>query len=142
MFVSGLLKTARALFVYRNVHKGKSEHTYSLRDRSTGKVTGHTQSLILKDPVFKVSGKGRDRVRREGVKNVHAGVLGTVVAEAPLGAEWFRVTYDPKKNQGFVTRDGGKPVEKAQYAKLTPSGVEVAGIAEEYGSELGRGAVK
>lgn len=112
--------------MYRNVHKGKDEHTYSLKDRVTGKVTGHTQSLILKDPVFKVSDKGRERVRREGVKNVHAGIVGTEVKEAPEGLEWLRVTYDPKRYLGFVTREGEKPVSKAEYAKLTAGGVEVA----------------
>ena len=135
MFTDGLLKVARSLFVYRNVHKGKSEHTYSLKDRSTGRVSGHTQSLILKDPVFKVSDKGRDRVRSEGVKNVHAGIVGTELTKIPKGLQWIRITYDPKRDAGFVRRDTKEPVRSAEYARLTPSGVEVSGIPEDSASQ-------
>jgi len=60
----------KRVFVYFNLHK----KVWSVRQ--SGKVVGHTEHIMLKDCRFLVGKKGRERVIREGKKNVHAGVSG------------------------------------------------------------------
>jgi hypothetical protein len=63
----------KPVFVYRNLHKK------CLSVRQGGIVKCHAENVVLMDCEFKVSIKGRDRVRKEGKKNVHAGIKGMVV---------------------------------------------------------------
>ena len=56
--------------VYRNLHNDKLSVRYG------GKVVGHVDSIWLRDATFAVQPAGRDRVRREKKKNVHAFVRG------------------------------------------------------------------
>mgnify|MGYP003153599657 CR=1 FL=1 len=97
------------VYVYRNLTKG----CWSLKSLKTGKVIGHAQSLTLKDTIFKVSEAGRQRVIRNRQKNVHAGIVGTIMA--PVAREdWINskgvparkipVTYNPYKAPTFVTK--------------------------------------
>ena len=58
--------------VYYNLHK----HCYSIRQ--SGRVIGHTDSIVLRDARFNVAPAGRDKVRATGVKNVHATVTGYI----------------------------------------------------------------
>lgn len=100
----------RRCFVYRNLTKG----CYSLKDVKTGRVIGHAEEVFLEDVSFKVSAAGRDRVRREQKKYVHAGIEGQVRYLAPLvgpptyhGYEWGKnckvpVLYNPYATNGFV----------------------------------------
>lgn len=69
----------RKCFVYRNLTKG----CYSLKDVKTGLVIGHAKEVFLEDVSFKVSAAGRDRVRREQKKYVHAGIEGRVFYWVP-----------------------------------------------------------
>jgi hypothetical protein len=69
--------------VYRNITKNcwsiKSE------DEELGqRVIGHAQSVILGIGSFKVSEAGRDRVRKEKRKNVHAWVTGMYIGAYDL----------------------------------------------------------
>lgn len=56
--------------VYRNLHNGL------LSIRHGSHVIGHARSVYLHDPRFSVSKAGRERVLREGRKNVHAFMKG------------------------------------------------------------------
>ncbi len=49
-----------------------------MKDKSTGRVIGYTESVNLEDVEFKVSEAGRQRLLREKRKNVHAFAIGTV----------------------------------------------------------------
>ena len=118
------MQDGEKLFVYRNITKSKDKHVYSLKSKSTNRVQGHLSELYLTNAKFKVSDTGRERVRREGVKNVHAGIEGVFTLKA-LRGPWLPVTYDPKKNLGFVRRDTGEPVTEAKAVKLTPEGVMI-----------------
>jgi len=69
--------------VYRNLRPGYGTPCWSIRDPKSGRVLGHATDLELEDPTFIVSAAGRERVRREGRKNVHAVVRGTLVAASP-----------------------------------------------------------
>lgn len=69
------------VFVYWNLHR----NLWSIR-ALRGKVLAHSQFVSLVDCELKVSEKGRQRVIRTGHKNVHAGVVGTLVGLG--GARW------------------------------------------------------
>lgn len=99
--------------VYRNLHKGM----YSIRQ--DGVVVAHAPSVVLANPTFKVSTAGRERVRKEKRKNVHAIVRGELVGigETPCFADPILVTYNPYKNETFVTTDG-EPIHSAGMAYL------------------------
>ena len=99
------------VYVYRNLTKG----CWSLKSLKTGKVIGHAQNLTLKDTIFKVSEAGRQRVIKDKRKNVHAGIVGTIMAPVPSwDADWINskgvparkipVTYNPYRFSTFVTK--------------------------------------
>jgi hypothetical protein len=72
---TGKLNHGDRVEVYRNLHN----NTFSIR--RNGKVVKHLENwmtLHLKDVKFAVQPAGREKVRREGKKNVHAFIRGTV----------------------------------------------------------------
>jgi hypothetical protein len=109
------------VFVYFNINlsdKLKSAY-FSIKDMSVpkGKVIGHDTSFIVRDATFKVSQAGNERVRREGKKNVHAGVVGYFVEEEPRILP-VSITYDPYKYKTFVRRDDGSPIYNAKLVSF------------------------
>ena len=100
------------VFVYFNLHK----KVWSVKDLATGRVAYHTRSLTLRDCQFKVSKAGRARVLRDKAKNVHAGVVGTLIA-IDTGTSNFnanrQVTYNPYKYETFVSNIDKSPVYQA-----------------------------
>jgi len=122
---------------YVNLHKTRAaKHlVYSIRHR--GRVIGHTSQLAIKGPTFVVGKAGRERVRRERKKNVHAFVRGEIdevsfYMNQALGKEQVIVvtpltpvfvSYNPYKNETFVRRDTGEPITSAKHAVLAGSGL-------------------
>ena len=106
MLRTGKLNHGDRVEVYRNLHN----NTFSIR--RDGKVVKHLENwmtLYLQDVKFAVQPAGREKVRREGKKNVHAYVRGTVIkAEDHNLIETFEdkcnvwVTYNPYQNDTFV----------------------------------------
>ena len=102
--------------VYKNLHKD----CFSVRQK--GKVIDHViwpEDLHLTKATFVVQPGGRERVRREKVKNVHAFVKGI---DTPIGGLLkkviynrcrTRVTYDPYTMETFQTMEG-EPVTYAE----------------------------
>lgn len=91
--------------VYWNLHK----NCFSVQKKIDGRwlVAAHREELYLRSVTFKVSDAGRERVREERRKNVHAMIEG-VVAETP--AMWprdavARISYNPYKDDSFVRVD-------------------------------------
>lgn len=82
---------------------------WSIRSCETGRVIAHAERVVLKNAEFKVSQKGRERVLREGQKNIHAGVEGelvvdhneaqTIAQDITVGENKFR--YDPYEANYF-----------------------------------------
>jgi hypothetical protein len=115
-------------FVYFNLHK----QCLSVRASSgaeRGRVVAHASALLLDSVSFKVSEAGRQRVIREHSKNVHAGLLGQLIAstrvDAPLddllqtlhhsalALEAPLVTYDPYRFSTFVRLHDHAPIYSA-----------------------------
>ncbi len=108
--------------VYYNLHK----HTFSIQHRTSKgwRVRDYADTVRLTDVTFKVSEAGRQRVLREGRKNVHAFVIGTLADTVPDTPH--RVTYNPFKAPTFVRADDGEPVTEAPVAVLHHKQVSIA----------------
>ena len=104
---NGKLNHGDRVEIYRNLHND----TFSIR--RNGKVVKHLanwQSIFLKDVKFAVQPAGREKVRREGKKNVHAFIRGTYLAPSTFPhttsefkakcTEW--VTYNPYQDDHFT----------------------------------------
>lgn len=105
--------------VYRNLnkklHKGDHGPVYSVRG-DDGLVKNHTCHLMLEDCSLRVSGKGKQRVRDEKRKNVHAYIQGRELHICNMAVFYDRsisITYNPYKHDSFVNSETGEPVYKA-----------------------------
>lgn len=131
--------------VYRNLNNGK----LSIMNAKDGLVVGHADAILMQGVEFKVSQKGRERVIKEGKKNVHAFTVGQIIEtvgfesykgrmvnmafrmqsfkESPA----YKVTYNPFKYDSFMLeREGGKkrfePIVKADEVEIYKQGVMFA----------------
>lgn len=103
------------VMVYYNLHK----HTFSVSYKS--KVILHADYVKLKDVEFRVRKTGKERVRREMVKNVHAFVIGDLVdycqspcKNIPKEPTDNVITYNPYKYDSFVYKSNKKPIYKTK----------------------------
>lgn len=100
------------VFVYFNLHK----KVWSIKSLKTGRVIAHANTVQLKDVTFKVSEAGRQRVLKEKRKNVHAGVVGTLVAKDFFfhpGLLNEVISYNPYKAPHFYNLNNNKYIHKA-----------------------------
>lgn len=104
------LKEGDKVFVYFNLKK----KLFSVRKVSTGLVVAHLLKVSLNDARFKVSQKGRERVLRERVKNVHAGVEGFFTFDNKNSLT-HNATYNPYKYSSFVD---SKTLDSVDYASV------------------------
>lgn len=109
--------------VYFNLHK----YLWSVRQCSTGRVILHTDKVHIRDPKFVVRKAGRDRVLREGKKNVHAFVRGYITHFDDFDPDYLDyslVSYNPYKFDTFVDVHDMTPVRTAKRAmlELQPTG--------------------
>lgn len=106
------------VFVYYNLHK-KLWSIKALEGPMKGKVISHSDQVVLRDAVFKVSQAGRNRVLTEKRKNVHAGVVGyTTTIYNPKNEVSIIVTYNPYKYNTFVNVFDSTPVYTAKNVLL------------------------
>lgn len=121
------------VMVYYNLHK----HTFSVQ--KNGIVVLHADYVKLENVEFRVRKGGRERVRQEKSKNVHAFVIGDLVDfceypcdEIPEEPTGDIVTYDPYKYDSFVYRDTKEPVYNAKEVDLINSRNKLFVITENY----------
>jgi hypothetical protein len=107
------------VFIHRNLNK--PPYWSIKKGKSGGLVIGYDTDIHLKDVIFKVQKGGRDRVRKEMRKNVHAGVVGKIVDSGGNydTRGWTLVTYNPYVHDTFVEYETGKPIYNANEAILT-----------------------
>lgn len=108
------------VFVYYNLHR----HCWSIKaleGTNKGKVIGHSEFVSLFDATPKVSERGRQRVIREGKKNVHAGIVGKLVwSDIPM-VNFDKVkylTYNPYKYATFIDKDTKRPFASSHWCYL------------------------
>ena len=92
----------KRVYVYRNLHN----NCWSVKQ--SGKVVDHTHFLLLSNCRYLVGEAGRERVRREKKKNVHAGISGYVAESVPDKDwwDWAEISYNPYVNESFMGKDG------------------------------------
>ena len=103
--------------VYFNLHK----YIWSVRSCKTGRVMLHTDEVHIDNPTFVVRKAGRERVLREGKKNVHAFVRGDITVFNdfdPDYVDYTLVSYNPYKFDTFVDAIDTRPVRTAKRAVL------------------------
>jgi hypothetical protein len=109
----------KKVMVYYNLHKQTFSVTYD------SKVIMHADYVKLGDVEFRVRKGGKERVRSEKSKNVHAFVIGKLLdyceypcGEIPTPSSDKVVTYNPYKNDTFVFKNTEEPVYRAQEVDM------------------------
>jgi CRISPR/Cas system-associated protein Csm6 len=108
------------VFVYYNLHK----HCWSvkaLEGPKRGRVIDHRHYLVLHNVQWRVGAKGRERVRREQRKHVHAGAVGILAPEAHVdmmagGRQLVRVSYNPYTHETFREVVSQRPIHTSAGA--------------------------
>jgi len=107
------------VMVYYNLHK----HTFSTTHKN--KVILHADYVKLGDVEFRVRQGGKERVRQEMRKNVHAFVIGNLLDYCEFPCENIpnepsnnAVTYNPYKYDSFVYKDSEKPIYNAKAVDM------------------------
>ena len=109
----------KKVMVYYNLHK----HTFSITYNS--KVIMYADYVKLGDVEFRVRQGGKEKVRSEKSKNVHAFVIGKLLNyceypcdEMPTPSSDNVVTYNPYKHDTFVFKNTEEPVYYAQEVDM------------------------
>ena len=115
------MSTAWAHLHLPRLKAGETPDVISLK--IPGERIDYVSWVELDAPTFKVSEPGRQRAIREGVRNVHAWVVGDVIGEGRGKAlAWSldlrRAIYDPWKGGTFVDAETFEPVLSAARAVL------------------------
>jgi hypothetical protein len=97
-----------AILVYRNLNKPKYFSMKQAGGALKGKVSGYAQSIVVKNPSFKISEASRQRVLRTN-RNVHSYVTGEFVdafdgqPDILALSNYVRVTYSPYVGNYYYT---------------------------------------
>ena len=109
----------KKVMVYYNLHK----HTFSVT--YDNKVIMHADYVKLGDVEFRVRKGGKERVRLEMSKNVHAFVIGKLLdyCEYPCNSlptpySDKVVTYNPYKYDSFVYKETEEPIYNAKEVDM------------------------
>ena len=102
------------VMVYYNLHK----KTFSVQHQ--GKVVLYADYVKLADVEFRVREGGKEKVRKEMRKNVHAFVIGKLMdycvypcENMPSETNDNVITYNPYKYDSFVKKDSEEPIYNA-----------------------------
>lgn len=113
------LFTGKRVMVYYNLHK----HTFSVSYQN--RVIMHADYVQLSDVEFRVRQGGKQKVRDEQRKNVHAFVIGNLMdyCEHPCDTmpgptSNLIVTYNPYKYDTFVIKKTGDPIFNATEIEM------------------------
>lgn len=114
--------SAATVFVYWNRHV-KRWSVMAQDGPHAGQIVGHATHLVLDFARWRVNHVGRQRVIDTGVRNVHAGVFGTLAEVEPEGVVWEQVSYNPFRDNNFHLADlPGSVVSSTRYAMFDMAG--------------------
>lgn len=97
-----------------------------------GQHVEYASWVSLRDAEFRVHERGRQRCIAEGVRNVHAWVVGAEVlrvgadwsyAQAECPAGYRKAVYDPWKGPSFVDSETLEPVHRASRVIMSGKNV-------------------
>ena len=116
------------VFVYRNLHY----NCFSIRGKKSRRVLAHARSgFCVENACFKVYESGRQRVLKEKVKNVHAGVSGVFVTDKkPQDSSLLvKITYNPYlKDSFFEAESPNRKVSGASSVFFLEDGIYASGV--------------
>lgn len=97
-------------------------------------VVEHTNNIVLRNAIFKVSEAGRQRVLKQKRKNVHAFIIGERFPFIPKSFVYRdEISYNPYKGPNFViANQPEKSVDEAKY--VTILGNKVIALIPEFQS--------
>lgn len=109
---------ARRAWCHTNIHRLRKNLPDVISVKVPGERIRYERRIVLTDCLFKVHEGGRQTCLREGVRNVHAWIVGEETHE-PVGFDmndpaWHRALYDPWKGGTFVDSVTLKPVYEAE----------------------------
>lgn len=109
----------KKVMVYYNLHK----HTFSVTYQN--KLIMHADYVKLGDVEFRVRKGGKERVRKEKSKNVHAFVIGNLLDycefpcdKIPQPSTNEIVTYNPYKYDSFIIKSTEEPIFNAKEVDM------------------------
>jgi predicted secreted acid phosphatase len=112
----------KKVMVHYNLHK----HTFSVTYKS--KVIVHADYVKLVDVEFRVRKGGKEKVRLNKQKNVHAFVIGTLMEYYEYPSDNIPnilsntiVTYNPYKYDSFVYKESEEPIYGATEVDMINS---------------------
>jgi hypothetical protein len=112
----------KKVMVYYNLHKQTFSVTYD------SKVILHADYVKLGDVEFRVRQGGKERVRQDKSKNVHAFVIGRLLDyceypcdDIPSSPSGKIATYNPYKHNSFVYKGSEEPVYNAKEVDMINS---------------------
>lgn len=129
---------SKGVFCYRNLNR--KGVVWSIKSNKTGLVLARQEYVIIRNAELVVSLKGWERVRKEGQRNVHAGIKGTwvrgdfnqyledwraftgVYGDDGNKIEWVKICYNPYEACTFFREDNGRPVTHADTVVLDRNG--------------------
>ena len=107
------------VMVYYNLHK----KTFSVQ--KSGLILLHADYVKLKNVEFRVRKGGKEKVRKEKSKNVHAFVIGDIIeyceypcSDIPTNVDGDVVTYNPYKYDSFVLKNTEEPIYSASEVDM------------------------
>ena len=107
--------------VYRNLHKDQWS-LMGTEGPQRGRVVGYADEVWIEAPELTVSEASRQRAIREQSRNVHAFVVGRVVAPGGWDGPLYRVRYNPFR-AGCFTDAMERCVVRGQVAHLDGEGL-------------------
>lgn len=112
------MKLPPRIHAYRNLHRA----VWSLRDPGSRLVVAHAVHVELVDVDFRVQAGGRAAVLRDGIRRVHAYVVGDLVARGKRRPKrkgrWIKFTYSPYREGTFVVADATNPLPIFHAARV------------------------
>lgn len=113
------LFVGQRVMVYYNLHKETFSISY------LGKVIMHADYVKLEDVEFRVRPGGKEKVRDEKRKNVHAFVIGNLLDYCEFPCERIEepygdlvATYNPYVHDSFVIKGTDEPIYFAQEVEM------------------------
>ena len=89
------------------------------QEMPSGKKVGQWNYIQVKNPQYVVHQEGKERVRREKQKNIHAYICGYVIEELPsMPSRQEFISYDPYKDDSFVIHNTNNSIHSSPYAMM------------------------
>jgi hypothetical protein len=108
--------------VYWNIRKSLWS-VRALAGPDKGRVIGHFENVWLNGCTLVVQPAGRERVRREGRKNVHAFVRGTLDPRYDASSRRWEMgdafSYNPYRDDTFKRIKDNTPIHTAAHVRMS-----------------------